>query len=85
MATVSALGIPGMIVDDGAFFIFTLQNEEGSLSSGASTWVETIKYCYRNNKLMECWFDDVVTNTYASTNGAVYDLTPIYALADYGG
>ena len=53
-----------------------------SQTSDLGTWVETIKYAYRNNKPIALSYDDEITNPYTSPHGQTFVLNAVYAISD---
>lgn len=49
-----------------------------SATSDLDTWVETIKYAFRNNRSIQFTYDDSKSNSYTSSDGTMYQLSQLY-------
>jgi hypothetical protein len=53
--------------------------------SDLGTWVETVKYAYRNNQSVYLVYDDAIVNTYQPSYGGGWALQHLYAVTPLRG
>ncbi|MDH6243824.1 hypothetical protein [Mycobacterium sp. OTB74] len=54
-----------------------------SSTSDLATWVETVKYAFRNNLQIFVGYDDAVTDQYTANDGTMYTLTALYTVTPH--
>ncbi len=53
-----------------------------SESSDLASWLETIKYAIRNNRVVSLTCDDAILNTYTLAWGPTFSVNALYAVTD---